>query len=69
MIHVVVKYQIGCFNASFFLLSNVIAPLIYSVPSNNQCWEILQVYNETPTPGKLKLKGRHLPLLTLDDES
>ncbi|XP_056290070.1 complement component C8 gamma chain [Pseudoliparis swirei] len=24
---------------------------------NHQCWEILQVYNLTPTPGKLKLKG------------
>ncbi|TNN34147.1 Complement component C8 gamma chain [Liparis tanakae] len=24
---------------------------------NHQCWEILQVYNLTPTPGKLTLKG------------
>ncbi|KAM8823776.1 complement component C8 gamma chain [Spinachia spinachia] len=31
---------------------------------NNQCWEILQVYNETPTPGKLKLKGARAELDT-----
>ncbi|XP_039983511.1 complement component C8 gamma chain isoform X3 [Xiphias gladius] len=35
----------------------------------NQCWEILQVYNLTPTPGRLMLKGRSVdnlsePMLT-----
>ncbi|XP_054478948.1 complement component C8 gamma chain [Anoplopoma fimbria] len=31
---------------------------------SHQCWEILQVYNETPTPGKLKLKGNRPELDT-----
>ncbi|KAL6097968.1 c8g [Pungitius sinensis] len=31
---------------------------------SNQCWEILQVYYETPTPGKLKLKGARAELDT-----
>ncbi|XP_068438330.1 complement component C8 gamma chain [Clinocottus analis] len=29
---------------------------------NHQCWEILQVYNLTPTPGKLKLIGARTDL-------
>ncbi|XP_029314070.1 complement component C8 gamma chain [Cottoperca gobio] len=31
---------------------------------NHQCWEILQVYNLTPTPGKLTLKGARSELNT-----
>ncbi|XP_060920658.1 complement component C8 gamma chain [Labrus mixtus] len=32
---------------------------------NHQCWEILQVYNISPTPGKLTLKGSR-PELNID---
>uniref|UniRef100_A0A3Q3GYI5 Complement C8 gamma chain n=1 Tax=Labrus bergylta TaxID=56723 RepID=A0A3Q3GYI5_9LABR len=32
---------------------------------NHQCWEILQVYNISPTPGKLTLKGSR-PELNVD---
>ncbi|CAK6951848.1 complement component C8 gamma chain [Scomber scombrus] len=31
---------------------------------NHQCWEILQVYNLTPTPGRLTLKGTRPELNT-----
>nr|XP_020465308.1 complement component C8 gamma chain [Monopterus albus] len=31
---------------------------------NHQCWEILQVYNLTPTPGRLTLKGANPVLNT-----
>ncbi|KAM3860420.1 complement component C8 gamma chain [Diretmus argenteus] len=31
---------------------------------NHQCWEILQVYNLTPTPGHLTLKGANAELNT-----
>ncbi|XP_053198411.1 complement component C8 gamma chain [Scomber japonicus] len=31
---------------------------------NHQCWEILQVYNLTPTPGRLTLKGSRPELNT-----
>lgn len=41
--------------------SNISPNTNSSLLSDHQCWEILQVYDLTPTTGKLTLKGQLLP--------
>lgn len=43
-----------------FTVQMSVSKIFSTLLSNHQCWEILQVYDLTPTPGKLTLKGQSL---------
>ncbi|KAK2859367.1 hypothetical protein Q5P01_003987 [Channa striata] len=58
------KVEPTVINLTYSITSNQTVSVSTKTRHNHQCWEILQVYNLTPTPGRLTLKGSRPELNT-----
>ncbi|KAF3703494.1 Complement component C8 gamma chain Precursor [Channa argus] len=58
------KVEPTVINLTYSVTSNQTLSVSTKTRHNHQCWEILQIYNLTPTPGRLTLKGSRPELNT-----